>query len=142
VAGPAGGSAADATTQLQLAVTDQTTGAMLYSGPLARLPETTVCGHMPSGCAPWHAGESHGLSFTVTLPAAIGNLFPGAAVEAVFSWSQPRGGVTGVTAGPIGAPSTGVDAGWTTLAGAGAVLSGVALFLAALPFGRPRRSGR
>lgn len=64
---------------LQLAITDQTTGRALYSGPFDSMPASTaVCsiGSTGSQCLSWPASESHTFLFTVVMPQAAATATP------------------------------------------------------------------
>ena len=74
--------------ELQLTITDQGSGATVYSGPFDGLSATTLA---PSSGSQWAAGEAHTYQFTVTLPSEADNSYQATTASADFNWTAAAG---------------------------------------------------
>ena len=85
------GTATDFAHELQLTITDNTTGLTVYSGALDGLPQSdpgqSICAS--AGCPnPWVAAEMHSFTFTVHFPIAGGNAYQGTGTSLTFTWGR------------------------------------------------------
>lgn len=74
---------------LNLTIEDDTTGAVVYDGPIDGMPATPIDGTGGAGSA-WEAGESHDFTFAVEFEStgdAADNTYQGTKTTVDFNWS-------------------------------------------------------